>query len=130
MLQTGLTPVVPYLQVEFQNVQMRYRDGLPLVLRGLSVTVAPGSRCGVVGRTGAGKSSLINCLFRRARTPLVPHRACTGCLSEMSHERIYSPEHCWLRSMAWLGFPLHALITGVRLRREPDPQMVCVGSPI
>lgn len=43
---------------------MRYRDGLPLVLRGLSVTVAPGSRCGVVGRTGAGKSSLINCLFR------------------------------------------------------------------
>ena len=43
---------------------MRYRDGLPLVLRGLSVTVSPGSRCGVVGRTGAGKSSLINCLFR------------------------------------------------------------------
>ena len=43
---------------------MRYREGLPLVLRGLSVTVKPGSRCGVVGRTGAGKSSLINCLFR------------------------------------------------------------------
>ena len=43
---------------------MRYRDGLPLVLRGLSVKVSPGSRCGVVGRTGAGKSSLINCLFR------------------------------------------------------------------
>ena len=56
-------------QVEFQNVQMRYRDGLPLVLRGLSVTVAPGSRCGVVGRTGAGKSSLINCLFRRGPLP-------------------------------------------------------------
>jgi len=52
------------VQVDFRNVQMRYRDGLPLVLRGLSVTVAPGSRCGVVGRTGAGKSSLINCLFR------------------------------------------------------------------
>ena len=51
-------------QVDFRNVQMRYRDGLPLVLRGLSVTVSPGSRCGVVGRTGAGKSSLINCLFR------------------------------------------------------------------
>lgn len=53
-----------YAQVDFRNVQMRYRDGLPLVLRGLSVTVSPGSRCGVVGRTGAGKSSLINCLFR------------------------------------------------------------------
>ena len=53
-----------HVQVDFRNVQMRYRDGLPLVLRGLSVTVSPGSRCGVVGRTGAGKSSLINCLFR------------------------------------------------------------------
>ncbi len=45
-------------------MQMRYRDGLPLVLKGLSVQIAAGSRCGVVGRTGAGKSSLINCLFR------------------------------------------------------------------
>ena len=81
------------MQVEFQNVQMRYRDGLPLVLRGLSVTVAPGSRCGVVGRTGAGKSSLINCLFRRARAPLVLYRAGTGCLSECAHQRIYPPEH-------------------------------------
>ena len=45
-------------------MQMRYREGLPLVLRGLSVEVAAMSRCGVVGRTGAGKSSLINCLFR------------------------------------------------------------------
>ena len=43
---------------------MRYRPGLPLVLHGLSVSVVPRSRVGVVGRTGAGKSSLINCLFR------------------------------------------------------------------
>ena len=43
---------------------MRYRPGLPLVLRGLTVRVEPQSRVGVVGRTGAGKSSLINCLFR------------------------------------------------------------------
>lgn len=53
-----------FLQVEFQDVKMRYRPGLPLVLRGLSVRVEPESRVGVVGRTGAGKSSLINCLFR------------------------------------------------------------------
>lgn len=51
-------------QVVFNNVQMRYREGLPLVLKGLSVEIRAGSRCGVVGRTGAGKSSLINCLFR------------------------------------------------------------------
>lgn len=52
------------LQVELHDVKMRYRPGLPLVLRGLTVRVEPESRVGVVGRTGAGKSSLINCLFR------------------------------------------------------------------
>ena len=51
-------------QVEFKDVKMRYRPGLPLVLRGLNVTVAPRTRVGVVGRTGAGKTSLINSLFR------------------------------------------------------------------
>ena len=55
---------LPLMQVEFQDVKMRYRPGLPLVLRGLTVRVEPESRVGVVGRTGAGKSSLINCLFR------------------------------------------------------------------
>lgn len=45
-------------------MKMRYRPGLPLVLRGLDVTVAPQTRVGVVGRTGAGKTSLINTLFR------------------------------------------------------------------
>ena len=35
-------------QVEFRNVKMRYRENLPLVLHGLSVTVPAGSRCGVV----------------------------------------------------------------------------------
>ena len=59
------------LQVEFQDVKMRYRPGLPLVLHGLSVTVEPGARCGVVGRTGAGKSSLINTLFRLQVRPRI-----------------------------------------------------------
>ena len=36
------------MQVEFRDVQMRYREHLPKVLHGLSVTVPPGSRCGVV----------------------------------------------------------------------------------
>ena len=51
-------------EVVFNEVQMRYRDGLPLVLQGLNMTVAGGERIGIVGRTGAGKSSIMSTLFR------------------------------------------------------------------
>jgi ABC-type multidrug transport system fused ATPase/permease subunit len=51
-------------KLEFQDVALRYRPGLPLALNGLSFAVEPGQRCGVVGRTGAGKSSLTVALFR------------------------------------------------------------------
>lgn len=51
-------------EIIFDNVTMRYREGLPLVLRGLSIHVKAGERIGVVGRTGAGKSSIMSTLFR------------------------------------------------------------------
>lgn len=41
-----------HLQVVFDHVEMRYRPGLPLVLKGLSVRIPAASKCGVVGRTG------------------------------------------------------------------------------
>ena len=44
---------VPWLQIEFKDVKMRYRPGLPLVLKGLDVCIEAGTTCGVVGRTGA-----------------------------------------------------------------------------
>ncbi|CAN0511686.1 unnamed protein product [Scytosiphon promiscuus] len=43
---------------------MRYREDLPPVFKDLSLSVKGGSRVGVVGRTGAGKSSIIYALFR------------------------------------------------------------------
>lgn len=52
--------------IEFRNVKMRYRDGLPLVLNGLSFTIKPKEKIGIVGRTGAGKSTLTTALFRLA----------------------------------------------------------------
>lgn len=50
--------------VVFKNVSTRYRKNLPLCLDDLSFSILPGERCGVVGRTGAGKTSLLQVLFR------------------------------------------------------------------
>jgi len=50
--------------VSFRAVSMAYRAGLPDVLRGLSFDAPAGARVGIVGRTGAGKSSLFNALLR------------------------------------------------------------------
>jgi len=49
--------------IEIKGASMRYRDG-PLVLKKIDVTFNGGEKVGVVGRTGSGKSSLMNLLFR------------------------------------------------------------------
>lgn len=50
--------------LEVKNLQVRYKPELPLVLKGLTFSTAAGERLGVVGRTGAGKSSLLLALLR------------------------------------------------------------------
>ena len=51
-------------QIEFVDYATRYRAGMDLVLRGVNCVVQPQEKVGIVGRTGAGKSSLTLALFR------------------------------------------------------------------
>ncbi|KAJ9182556.1 hypothetical protein P3X46_006540 [Hevea brasiliensis] len=51
-------------EVDIGNLQVRYAPHLPLVLRGLTCTFPGGKKIGIVGRTGSGKSTLIQALFR------------------------------------------------------------------
>merc|ERR1719225_1367262 len=50
--------------IELKNVSARYREGLPLVLKDLSFKIETQQKVGIVGRTGAGKSSITLALFR------------------------------------------------------------------
>ncbi|XP_021344370.1 multidrug resistance-associated protein 1-like, partial [Mizuhopecten yessoensis] len=50
--------------VSFNDYKTRYREGLDLVLRGVTCEIQGGEKVGIVGRTGAGKSSLTVALFR------------------------------------------------------------------
>ncbi|XP_049760898.1 ATP-binding cassette sub-family C member 6 isoform X3 [Elephas maximus indicus] len=51
-------------QIEFQDFGLRYRPELPLAVRGVSIKIHAGEKVGIVGRTGAGKSSLARGLLR------------------------------------------------------------------
>ncbi|ERN01708.1 hypothetical protein AMTR_s00090p00176020 [Amborella trichopoda] len=51
-------------EVKIHDLQVRYASQLPLVLRGITCTLPEGLKTGIVGRTGSGKSTLIQVLFR------------------------------------------------------------------
>ncbi|KAI7992748.1 ABC transporter C family member 4 [Camellia lanceoleosa] len=50
--------------VDLKDLQVRYRPNTPLVLKGITLNIQGGEKIGVVGRTGSGKSTLIQVFFR------------------------------------------------------------------
>lgn len=50
--------------IEFRNVSFRYKPGAPEVLKGISLSIAPGEVVGIVGRSGSGKSTLAKLIQR------------------------------------------------------------------
>ncbi|KRZ88107.1 Multidrug resistance-associated protein 1, partial [Trichinella sp. T8] len=50
--------------IQFSDYKLRYREGLELCLKGITCLIRGGEKIGIVGRTGAGKSSLTLALFR------------------------------------------------------------------
>ena len=51
-------------ELEFKDVHLRYRPNCEKVLNGISFKVEPGQKVGIVGRTGAGKSTMFMALSR------------------------------------------------------------------
>ncbi|KAJ2379555.1 hypothetical protein IW150_000067 [Coemansia sp. RSA 2607] len=78
LLANKLRPEAPYIiedcrpikewpehgKIEFCNYSMKYREDLEPALKNINLTIMPGEKIGIVGRTGAGKSTFVKSLFR------------------------------------------------------------------
>lgn len=63
--ETSPPPTWPeHGEIVFDDVYLRYRPELPYVLKGVDLKANPGERIGFCGRTGAGKSTIMQCLYR------------------------------------------------------------------
>lgn len=67
-MQSGVVDICFSISICDKNCrkfeQVRYRPNTPLVLKGISLSIHGGEKIGVVGRTGSGKSTLIQVFFR------------------------------------------------------------------
>ena len=99
--------------LQFDGVNLRYREGLPLVLKDLSFDIPAGKSCGVVGRTGAGKSSISVALFR-----LVEIESGRICLDGVDLRRVGLAD---VRGRGMAIIPQDPFLAGATLRECLDP---------
>ena len=97
--------------VAFEGVDFRYRDDTPLVLQGCTFRAEGGSTTGVVGRTGAGKSSLAAAMFRVAELS-------GGCVRVGGRDVRDVPLPVLRRTLGIL--PQQPVVFGGTLRRNVD----------
>jgi len=62
-ITSNKTRIVPG-DITFKNYTMSYRNSGPVILKNLSLTLKKGKKIGIVGKTGAGKTSILQSLFR------------------------------------------------------------------
>ena len=55
--------------IEFKNLTFRYPDGELEALKNVSFTIAPGENVGLVGKTGSGKTTLVDLILRTYNVP-------------------------------------------------------------
>ena len=58
----AISLMVPHAKIEFKNVSFKYKN--KYVLRDLNLVIKPGERVGIVGPSGAGKTTLVSLLMR------------------------------------------------------------------
>jgi ABC-type multidrug transport system fused ATPase/permease subunit len=62
--EEGCSKIITQGDIEFRNVSAKYRPDLPFALKHISFRIKAGEKVGIVGRTGAGKSTIYSTLLR------------------------------------------------------------------
>jgi len=100
-------------KIEVSDLSVRYRHDLPPVLKHISFLVEGGQRVGVVGRTGSGKSTIVQALFRLLEAE-------EGCI-QVDGRDISSLGLHKLRTMMSVIPQSPVLFSGASVRENLDP---------
>lgn len=98
--------------VKFDTISASYNDDAPAVLHDIDLSIRPGERIGICGRTGSGKSTLISLLFR-----LLPTR--TGMITIDNMDLSTIPRHNLREALIAIPQEPYILSGSVRFNAAP-----------